>query len=407
MANIVICGWYGNENLGDELILESMLHQFQSIFEDSSITVFSDNPNETKSKYGVNSVRRKGNAFHRLQRAIAVSKADLYVLGGGGILMDYGKARNIVLRWLEEMKLAQQLGIPNMAFSVGVGKIWIDESKQSILEVLPRADAICVRDKESAETLAKLGVSNLQITSDIALIHPELLHARMDTNIAKRASSSIIVCLRHWFDTSNSIDDPVVFDRLIQSLASFLSEMSTSRMSSITFAPLRTRSADDDRVVAQKVVKLMDDKRNVTIIDHSLEPSEFFDLVLSSELLIGMRLHSLIAAAAIGVPCIAINYSPKVRSFMSSIGADSWVLEPSEVSPERLREISADLLRNNGLPPRVSELIQKRKKEATKNTSVAKMLVMQRSAKRKSSFFLLVSHFVIENAKRIFSSLMI
>jgi polysaccharide pyruvyl transferase WcaK-like protein len=59
---IVICGNYGAENLGDELILEGMLETLRAVSPDAEITVMSGNPKETKwlykARYGMEAVAK-------------------------------------------------------------------------------------------------------------------------------------------------------------------------------------------------------------------------------------------------------------------------------------------------------------------------------------------------------------
>jgi polysaccharide pyruvyl transferase WcaK-like protein len=84
---------------------------------------------------------------------------------------------------------------------------------------------------------------------------------------------------------------------------------------------------DDDRIITREISQIMAKGKTVKIVDRTLSSSELVHLIAQGDLVIGMRLHSLIAAATMGVPSIAINYHPKVRSFMESIGAGKWVFE--------------------------------------------------------------------------------
>ena len=54
------------------------------------------------------------------------------------------------------------------------------------------------------------------------------------------------------------------------------------------------------------------------------------------DLLVGMRLHSLILAAAVGTPCIGLAYAPKVRGFMTLLGQPELTQELAELTCEAL-----------------------------------------------------------------------
>ena len=58
MKNIVICGYHGFSNSGDEALLWSMIETLRKKIPDVNITVLSIHPESTAKLYNVNSVYR-------------------------------------------------------------------------------------------------------------------------------------------------------------------------------------------------------------------------------------------------------------------------------------------------------------------------------------------------------------
>ncbi len=58
--------------------------------------------------------------------------------------------------------------------------------------------------------------------------------------------------------------------------------------------------------------------------------------IASCEMMIGMRLHALILAAACGVPSVALSYDPKVDAFMQSSGQSDAVYDLAQPDPDAL-----------------------------------------------------------------------
>src|SRR5664279_48603 len=82
---ILLVGYYGFGNVGDEAILATIVAQFRDRLPDLPITVASGNPEETISTHGVGAVAWNDiAAIHR-----AVQATDLVVIGGGGLFHDY------------------------------------------------------------------------------------------------------------------------------------------------------------------------------------------------------------------------------------------------------------------------------------------------------------------------------
>ena len=56
--NIVISGYYGFNNAGDEAMLTAILQALRNTFDDPEITVISGNPEATAKAFGVRAVPR-------------------------------------------------------------------------------------------------------------------------------------------------------------------------------------------------------------------------------------------------------------------------------------------------------------------------------------------------------------
>ena len=82
MVNILISGYYGFDNIGDESILRTLVSSLREHIPDCSLTVLSHNPASTREKYGVEAVER----MSPMAILRAVKKCDMLISGGGSLL---------------------------------------------------------------------------------------------------------------------------------------------------------------------------------------------------------------------------------------------------------------------------------------------------------------------------------
>ena len=330
---IVIMGWYGNGNMGDEMILQCMLQDLRRLVPRVSFTVVSDDSVDTSSRHGVRSVRRGGGRFQRMRRALAITEADLFILGGGSLLKRHGISDSSVLVWLGPFHFAHRIGVRTMTYAVGVSGEWSPSGKRLVSKILDEADAVCVRDQVSNENLKGLGFDRGIVTADPAIL---LAHASPEEARAQTPGGRprVSVFLRHWYVYENRTPDEPTWKRFQQSLADSLDTLISKHSAQVRFVPMRTTAGDDDRVVAREVVQMMKNGADTDCVDEPGGTTDVVRLIDESDLVIGMRLHSLIVAASLGKAAIAINYEEKVRSFEDTIGARDWVVEMNQGEDE-------------------------------------------------------------------------
>ena len=88
LKRIVIAGYYGYGNTGDEAILIGMLRDLRAVDPNLDFVVVSGDPDQTQALHGVGSVL----STDVVGIAEGVRQSDLVILGGGGLFQDYWSA---------------------------------------------------------------------------------------------------------------------------------------------------------------------------------------------------------------------------------------------------------------------------------------------------------------------------
>ncbi|MBR6916279.1 MAG: polysaccharide pyruvyl transferase family protein, partial [Clostridia bacterium] len=118
MADILISGYYGFSNIGDDAILRTVIEHTRATIPDSRITVLSNSPEETAEKYGVEAQPRM--RFFRIIKAVRSS--DIVISGGGSLLQDV-TSRISILYYLFIIILAAIFKKRIFVYSQGIGPI--------------------------------------------------------------------------------------------------------------------------------------------------------------------------------------------------------------------------------------------------------------------------------------------
>jgi len=152
---VLIAGYYGFGNLGDELILQSILKRLKEKHPAANALVLSNHPFSTHLQHNVEAVNR----WNPLSIIAAMIKADLFILGGGGLIQD-GTSLASALYYLALVALARLSGTRTVGFALGVEHVSHPITRILISGLFQTHNVtISVRDEQSRDRLLDIGLS--------------------------------------------------------------------------------------------------------------------------------------------------------------------------------------------------------------------------------------------------------
>jgi polysaccharide pyruvyl transferase CsaB len=180
---VVLCGYYGFGNGGDEALLATLLQMLPAHV---TPLVLSSNPAFTEALHGVVACDRN----HPGMVWQALRQSQGFIFGGGSLIQDATSALS-PLYYCALMQVAQWLGLRTVAWGQGVGPLLRGSSRWVARRVFRGCTAVSVRDPGSATLLAEWGLQPLQAPDPVWA-----LTATPMPELAARTQPKIAVSLR-------------------------------------------------------------------------------------------------------------------------------------------------------------------------------------------------------------------
>lgn len=317
MKYISILGYYGYGNTGDEAILESIITLLNK-FLPCEFIVFTENPEVVSNTHNVDAIYSSRHKIFKniIQIIQTLSRSDMFIFGGGSIL---GGGYRQTLSWMSKILLAKMLSKPTVIYAVGVYPDF--HKKQKILKriILNSAvDLISVRDEDSKKILENIGIKKVYLTADPALCLEPVDSLRVQEilckeNIAMGDYPIVGVCLRGTY-TDQLFLEETEYAQFKKILAHLIDQLITDLDAEVVFIPMQYTPPDN--TIAFELSEIIRHKERIEIITGRYTPQEVMGILGKMDMVIGMRLHSLILAAAMSVPMVGIVYHPKVKNFL-------------------------------------------------------------------------------------------
>lgn len=304
MINLLIAGYHGYGNCGDEATLMAMTTNIKEMAPDVNITAISHIPELTKTEYNINSVQR----FNAIEVIRAIVKSDI-ILSGGGTLIQNGTSTRSLLYYLSIIKFAKLFNKKVMLYSNGIGPVNGKINRKLVKLVVDNVDLITLREEFSKQDLLDMGVKkpDIYVTADAAFTLRSIPDDKAREFLIKEKipldKDIIGVSVRNWNKAKYG-------DKYIKEVAKACDNM-VKQGKNVLFIPMEQPK---DIETSKKVMYEM--KQDSYILQELYKPDEILGIIGQMNLILGMRLHTLLFSASKKVPMIGLVYDPKIEYYL-------------------------------------------------------------------------------------------
>ncbi len=284
---IFLLGFYGYDNIGDEVLLASILKSLSE--QKYTFKVLSYNAKKTTAVHNVTAVSRGKNIGIIKQ----IADSDVIIVGGGSILQDITSSKSFFY-YMSILTIGKILGKRVYLLGNGFGPVTKRFNQRLLKWLMPHIDGVIARDDDAYQAYLNYGCKNVFNGVDCAFDY--------QPHLSEKGSEApfVAIALRPWQHSEQTM---LALQRYIV------------RLNQLGYrVKLVAMKAPDDVRQMQPLVGIGD---NTVAVAHDLR--DVLAAIKGAKLLIGMRLHALILAAAMGTPIVAISYDPKIESFMKQL----------------------------------------------------------------------------------------
>ena len=303
-ARILLCGYYGYGNIGDDALLTAAVKRARKEYPKSFITALTRRGDKNTRDFGVRCVRRT-NIFMVVRE---IKKADKVIFGGGTLLQN-ATSRRSLMYYLMILSYAQKRGVSTLLWGNGIGRIKGEYFRKKTAVVLSRCDFLGIRDDGSATQIKTLlGVYSLPCKvcreDDIAMWTPpcdsdRLAYMLSEMGISER-DKIIAVAVRGRER-----------EEYVKELEEYVSE-ACGQGAIPVYIPM---FPSEDLKVSREMMKRCGGR-----LAYPIGGADARGLIERAEQVVAMRYHALVFAHSANTPFKSIGSQPKLHRFCQSYG---------------------------------------------------------------------------------------
>lgn len=361
MKNILVAGYYGYQNSGDDAILHSICDDILQLEIETEIMVLSNKPEVTKQEYPVESVYRF--SFRAVWKA--VRKCDVVVMGGGSLIQDMTSTRSLYY-YLGILWMAKLFGKPAMLYGNGIGPIRKWYNKPFTRMTLNRINTITLREHLSKEMLNQLKISKpmIEVTADpvfnLNLKEEISIKELVEKEQIPMDKPFVVVLFRKWGDS----------DSYIRKMAAVCDQIVSRYQYNIVFIAMKY---PNDLTISDMIRRKM--KQPAYLIKAKYPEEMIISFMGQSRLIMSMRLHGLIYGAMKRVPLIGFNYDPKVEYYSKELDIP-YVEDMRHIHVDKIMETIEEIeLRRPEMIAKLETRVAELKIEAKRNREYLRALL--------------------------------
>ncbi|HEY9745570.1 MAG TPA: polysaccharide pyruvyl transferase CsaB [Oculatellaceae cyanobacterium] len=355
--HVLISGYYGFDNLGDELILKVLTDELKA--KGVKITVLSNNPRKTATQYDVQSIHR----MNFIDIIDALSRANAFISGGGGLFQDAtGPASPLYYGGL--IHLAHFFEVPVCFWAQGVGPLNHSLSRKVTASALHKCESIVVRDEQSARLIEEISGLEVEATADPVWLlklpkKPPALKASGKDKRGKKSGKQATpwrlgVSLRPWGALS---------EQHLTHLRNLFQQIAEQSNKPVELLLLPFQKQEDTHLLQTFTRNIQSSTLSVRMIP----PEEVLVQFQTCDAILGMRFHSLILGLLAKLPVYGLIYDPKVDNLLRMFNLPGCRIEEIENLTADVLQTAFSQAQNVDLSPL--------KKESRRNFKILNQLL--------------------------------
>lgn len=297
---ILLSGYYGFGNLGDEALLEVIVTELKRRHPLAQLDVLSASPQQSSRTHGIEATPRWDVKAVRS----AIGRADVVLSGGGGLLQNATSLRSLAY-YAGIIRAATRAGRRTMVFAQSVGPLDF-LGRTVVRECCKGLDAATVRDARSQGLLHSLLPNlNIEHTADPVFLYdaPEDEIDLSAQGLGPQSDPMVVVSMRK----------DAALREGVEVVARAVDRLTQKHGARVAFLPL---GGSPDADVSTRVIRKC---RSAPVLLPECDLQSAAKIIRRAKAVIGMRLHALILAARYGVPFLAIPYDPKVSALCDDL----------------------------------------------------------------------------------------
>jgi polysaccharide pyruvyl transferase WcaK-like protein len=250
--------------------------------------------------------------------------SDVAIWGGGTCLYEAPGSVAGIKGILRNIRLFQLLGKPYFFLGIGVGTIESGVGTRMLQSIIDASAHMNLRDDSSFEKAAshrEKADGKLSPGGDLLFLLKDRINAVVPGARSGEEEFRIGFCGVRQYSGSDST---------VKACAESLTRIISDMKAKVIFLPFH-QGVDNDNDFHRRICERLP-VGTYEIVDY-VRIKDATSVFKTLDFVVGMRLHSVILADILGIPNIAINYSPKVRYYVDKSGVipGERLLEVGEV----------------------------------------------------------------------------
>lgn len=355
---VTLMGYYGAGNFGDDLMLYILCEELLAQHPGLQIDVFINGRNKfptfipESERVKVIDFQYSG-SWNKMSTLVKYMRSrDAFIWGGGTCFTDKD-----AIGYFDKFTRARLLGCKIAYVGVGVGKLTRLQRIIKTRILLGIASTVTLRDETSYTRALEMLPFNsrrdkLQLTEDLTYLYFKQ-HPQTPASPVQQPKK-ILLSWRHLDQYLPKDTQQQLIEHTLQALQQLHKEFGFTQIDSLVLD-----NSKDNEVHSELSAQLQSWLPDIPHHHYKpVSPFEKIDLIKGYDALISVRYHGVLFGDALGVPSIAVNYSPKVEYYCDTHNSRGRMVETDELAqgPQALIKAFHAALQSQ---PEVSQISEK------------------------------------------------